>query len=139
MTSNKPYLLRALNEWILDNGQTPHVIVDINAEGVDVPDQAIQDGKLVLNIAPQATRDLEISNEFISFQARFAGAPYDIFLPIDAVMAIYARENGQGMMFAQGKEEAVKEDAGKENSKDDASNDKPDDDSSRGPHLKLIK
>ena len=138
MTSNKPYLLRALNEWILDNGQTPHVIVDINAEGVDVPDQAIQDGKLVLNIAPQATLDLEISNEFISFQARFAGSPYDIFLPIDAVMAIYARENGQGMMFAQGKEEAVKEDAGKENGKDDASNDKPDD-SSRGPHLKLIK
>ena len=144
MTSNKPYLLRALNEWILDNGQTPHVIVDINAEGVDVPDQAIQDGKLVLNIAPQATRDLEISNEFISFQARFAGAPHDIFLPIDAVMAIYARENGQGMMFAQGKEEAGKEevgkqDVGKENGKDDASNDKPDDDSSRGPHLKLIK
>lgn len=144
MTSNKPYLLRALNEWILDNGQTPHIIVDITAEGVNVPDQAIQDGKLVLNIAPQATRGLEMSNESISFQARFAGAPHEIFLPIDAVMAIYARENGQGMMFAQGKEDADKEqvgkeDAGKESGNDGAKKDKPGDKPGRGPHLKLIK
>lgn len=103
MTSNKPYLLRALNDWILDNGLTPHLIVDAKAEGVEVPEQAIKDGKLVLNIAAQATAKLEMGNDSISFQARFSGVPFNIFLPIDAVMAIYARENGQGMMFAHDK------------------------------------
>ena len=125
MTSNKPYLLRALNEWILDNGQTPHIIVDIHADGLEVPEQAIQDGKLVLNIAPQATQGLEMGNDSISFQARFSGVPFNIFLPIDAVMAIYARENGQGMMFAHGKERV-----------DD---DKTIGDPPSGSHLKLIK
>ena len=103
MTPNKPYLLRALNEWILDNGLTPHLIVDAKAEGVEVPEQAIKDGKLVLNIAAQATAKLEMGNDSISFQARFSGVPFNIYLPIDAVMAIYARENGQGMMFAHDK------------------------------------
>jgi len=129
MTPNKPYLIRALNEWILDNGQTPHIIVDIHAAGIEVPEQAIQDGKLVLNIAPQATRGLEMGNESISFQARFSGAPYDIFLPIDAVMAIYARENGQGMMFAQGKDA----DEEGEDSKPQTGGGSP------GPQLKIIK
>jgi stringent starvation protein B len=129
MNSNKPYLLRALNEWILDNDQTPHVIVDIHAPGVDVPDQAIQDGKLVLNIAPQATRDLVMDNDSIRFQARFAGSPYDIFLPIDAVMAIYAKENGQGMMFAQGKEKEEQVERSEQPVKEPGS----------GSHLKLIK
>lgn len=125
MNSNKPYLLRALHEWILDNGLTPHIIVDIQGQGVDVPPQAIQDGKLVLNIAPRATRNLEMSNESISFEARFAGAPHPIFLPIDAVMAIYARENGQGMMFARDKEaDEESPSAGPRSS---------------GPNLKLIK
>lgn len=125
MNSNKPYLLRALHEWILDNGLTPHIIVDIQGEGVDVPQQAIQDGKLVLNIAPRATRNLELGNDSISFEARFAGAPYPIYLPIDAVMAIYARENGQGMMFARDKESAESE--------------PPTSSRSSGPSLKLIK
>ncbi len=125
MNSNKPYLLRALNEWILDNGQTPYIIVDVHADGIEVPEQAIQDGKLVLNIAPQATRKLEMGNDSISFQARFSGSPSDIYLPIDAVMAIYARENGQGMMFAHGKERV-----------DDG---KTIEEQPSGPHLKLIK
>ncbi len=125
MTSNKPYLLRALNEWIIDNGQTPHIIVDINAQAVEVPKQAIQDGKLVLNIAPQATRNLEIGNDSITFQARFSGSPFDLFLPIDAVMAIYARENGQGMMFTH--------------SKDKEGEHQPIEESTPGSHLKLIK
>ncbi len=106
MTPNKPYLLRALNEWILDNGLTPHLIVDAKAEGLEVPEQAIKDGKLVLNIAAQAIAKLEMGNDSISFQARFSGVPFDIFLPVDAVMAIYARENGQGMMFAHDKNRA---------------------------------
>jgi stringent starvation protein B len=131
MTSNKPYLLRALNEWILDNGQTPHIIVDIHDPDVLVPDQAIQDGKLVLNISPQATRDLELANDSITFQARFSGKPFNIYLPIDAVMAIYARENGQGMMFAQGKEQDVGANTGKDG--------KPSTAESPGSHLKLIK
>ena len=125
MNSNKPYLLRALNEWILDNGLTPHLIVDAHAEGVEVPEQAIKDGKLVLNITCQATANLEMGNDSISFQARFSGIAFDIFLPIEAVMAIYARENGQGMMFARDKDRAEDTQAAQN--------------PITGPHLKLIK
>lgn len=126
MISNKPYLLRALHEWILDSGLTPHIIVDVQAEGVTVPPQAIQDGKLVLNISPSATQGLEMGNESIEFKARFSGAPHAIYLPIDAVMAIYARENGQGMMFARDKDEAAPEESPKKPKQD-------------GPNLKVIK
>jgi stringent starvation protein B len=125
MKSNKPYLLRALHEWILDNGLTPHIIVDVHAAGVEVPPQAVQDGKLVLNVSPQATRDLDLGNDAVSFEARFAGSPHRILLPIDAVMAVYARENGQGMMFARDQAEPETP---------EPENDKP-----RGPHLKVIK
>ena len=125
MNSNKPYLLRALNEWILDNGLTPHLIVDAKAEGVEVPDQAIKDGKLVLNIASRATARLQMGNDSISFQARFSGVSFDIFLPIEAIMAIYARENGQGMMFARDKDRTEERQAAQS--------------PISGPHLKLIK
>jgi len=101
MTSNRPYLLRALYEWITDNGLTPHVLVDAGVDGVDVPDHAIQKGKVVLNIASGATEQLRLDNEAIFFKARFSGKPYNITVPMTAVIAIYARENGQGMMFAQ--------------------------------------
>ena len=101
MTSNRPYLLRALYEWITDNGLTPHVLVDAEFEGVDVPDHAVQKGKVVLNIAAGATENLLLDNDFIQFKARFSGKPYPISVPMNAVIAIYARENGQGMMFAQ--------------------------------------
>ena len=101
MTSNRPYLLRALYEWITDNGLTPHVLVDAGFEGVDVPDHAIAEGKIVLNIATGATEHLLLENEVIFFHARFSGKPYKITVPMAAVIAIYARENGQGMMFAQ--------------------------------------
>lgn len=101
MTSNRPYLLRALYEWITDNGLTPHVLVDADVEGVDVPSHSVQDGKVVLNIAGSATEQLQLENETICFRARFSGKPYEIIVPMDAVIAIYARENGQGMMFAR--------------------------------------
>jgi stringent starvation protein B len=101
MTTNRPYLLRALYEWITDNGLTPHVLVDAEMDGVDVPDHAIQKGKVVLNIAAGATEQLVLNNEAICFKARFSGKPYQISVPMNAVIAIYARENGQGMMFAQ--------------------------------------
>jgi stringent starvation protein B len=101
MTSNRPYLLRALYEWITDNSMTPHVLVDAEIEGVDVPEHVIQKGKVVLNIASGATEHLLLDNEAICFKARFSGKPYLINVPMEAVIAIYARENGQGMMFAQ--------------------------------------
>jgi len=101
MTTNRPYLLRALYEWITDNGLTPHVLVDAEVDGVDVPDHAIQKGKVVLNIADGAAEHLVLDNQTIDFKARFSGKPYQISVPMDAVVAIYARENGQGMMFAQ--------------------------------------
>ncbi len=101
MTSNRAYLLRALYEWITDNGLTPHVLVDTEVGGVDVPDHTVQKGKVVLNIAAGATEQLLLDNEFICFKARFSGKPYQINVPMDAVIAIYARENGQGMMFAK--------------------------------------
>lgn len=101
MTSNRPYLLRALYEWITDNGLTPHILVDAEVEGVIVPDNTIQKGKVVLNIAAGATEQLLLDNEIIDFKARFSGKPFQILVPMDAVIAIYARENGQGMMFAK--------------------------------------
>jgi len=101
MTSNRPYLLRALYEWITDNGLTPHVLVDAGYDGVDVPSHAIQQGKVVLNIASTATENLQLENDTIFFKARFSGQPYPITVPMAAIIAIYARENGQGMMFAQ--------------------------------------
>lgn len=101
MTPNRPYLLRALFEWITDNRLTPHILVNAQLEGVDVPANVIQDGKVVLNIAPGATENLQLENDTIFFKARFSGKPYSISIPMVAVIAIYAKENGQGMMFAQ--------------------------------------
>ena len=100
MTSNRPYLLRALYDWISDNDMTPHILVDAEVSGVDVPQHAIQKGKVVLNIATGATENLHLGNDIIFFKARFSGKPYPIAIPMEAVIAIYARENGQGMMFA---------------------------------------
>ncbi|MCW8924789.1 MAG: ClpXP protease specificity-enhancing factor [Xanthomonadales bacterium] len=101
MTSNRPYLLRALYEWIMDNSMTPHVLVNAEIDGVDVPENTIQKGKVVLNIASSATEQMQMGNNAIEFKARFSGKPYPIYIPMEAVIAIYARENGQGMMFAQ--------------------------------------
>lgn len=102
MTSSKPYLLRALYEWILDNQLTPHIIVDVAAADVEVPDHTVQDGRLVLNISPSATRNLDLGQDGAHFQARFSGTPRELWVPMHAILAIYARENGQGMMFAAG-------------------------------------
>ncbi len=128
MTSSKPYLLRALYEWILDNDLTPHVIVDAGATDVVVPPQAIQDGRVVLNVSPSATRDLAMENDAVSFHARFGGASREVWLPMHAVLAIYARENGQGMMFAENGDTPPE------------SPDDPDpDDRPKGPKLRVIK
>lgn len=99
MTPSRPYLLRALNEWICDNGLTPQIVVDNAHPGLIVPDSVRTGDKLVLNISPTAVRDLELDNEYVSFVARFSGVSHGVVVPIAAVKAIYARENGQGMMF----------------------------------------
>lgn len=99
MTSNRPYLVRALYDWICDNGLTPYVLVDAAAAGVRVPPQAVKDGRVVLNIAPRAVSKLELADDVISFQARFSGVPMLVLAPMPAILAIYAMENGQGMLF----------------------------------------
>jgi stringent starvation protein B len=101
MTPNRPYLIRAVNEWLLDNRCTPHLLVNADAPGVDVPRQYIQDGKIVLNIGPNAVEGLRVSNDEVTFLARFSGVSQMVSLPINAVLAIYAKENGRGMMFSE--------------------------------------
>jgi stringent starvation protein B len=101
MTSNRPYLLRALFKWISDNSMTPHILVNAGFEGVDVPDQAVQKGKVILNIDNAAVHELEMGNEWLTFTARFSGRKHPVSVPLEAVLAIYSKENGQGMMFAQ--------------------------------------
>jgi stringent starvation protein B len=99
VTSNRPYLIRAINEWLIDNQLTPHLLVNAGAEGVEVPQNFIQDGKIVLNIGPHAVEGLRITNEEVTFLARFSGVSQLISFPVSAVLAVYARENGRGMMF----------------------------------------
>ncbi len=101
MTSNRPYLIRAIWQWISDNNLTPHLLVDADAKGVEVPRQFVEDGRIVLNVSASAARDLELGNDYISFGARFSGTPMDILIPVNAVLGIYARENGRGMLFPE--------------------------------------
>ena len=108
MTSLKPYLIRSIYEWIIDNDLTPHLLVDAENSQAILPQQFIEDGKIVLNIRPQAVQGLTLGNEEIQFNARFSGKPTHIVAPIAAVMAIYAKENGKGMIFDQEDEEADK-------------------------------
>jgi stringent starvation protein B len=129
MTSNRPYLLRALYEWIADNGLTPHILVEAGADGVDVPDQAVQKGKVILNIDNLAVRELDLGNAWLTFKARFSGSEHDVTVPIEAVLAIYAKENGQGMMFSMDDETVPPTDPDSD----------PDGPSARRPHLKIVK
>ncbi|MCK0714606.1 ClpXP protease specificity-enhancing factor [Chromohalobacter sarecensis] len=99
MLSSRPYLARALYEWLLDNEHTPYIVVDAEREGVNVPRQSVQNGQIVLNIAPSAVRDLYIENAAVTFGARFSGQPMQVIVPMDALIALYARENGVGMVF----------------------------------------
>ena len=101
MTPNRPYLIRAINEWLLDNECTPHLLVNAEAPGVEVPRQYIQNGKIVLNIGPNAVEGLRVTNEEVTFLARFGGVSQLVCLPVSAVLAIYAKENGRGMMFSE--------------------------------------
>lgn len=106
MTSHRPYLLRALYEWIVDNGMTPHLLVDATFPGVRVPVQAVKDGRVVLNVAERAVARLQMDNEAVAFTARFGGVSHPVLVPIGAVLAIYARETGQGMALPPDQEPA---------------------------------
>ena len=99
LTPTRPYLARAIYEWICDNNLTPHLLVDATQAHTDVPTQFVQDGQIVLNVAPHAVHQFHMSNDAITFSARFSGASKNIYVPISAVLGLYARENGQGMFF----------------------------------------
>ncbi len=98
-TSRRPYLVRAMHEWMTDNGQTPHLVVDAGVDGVEVPSAYVKDGRVILNVSWQATQSLKLGNDFIEFSARFGGVSHHVLVPGRAVLGIYARETGQGMLF----------------------------------------
>jgi len=100
MTPSRPYLIRAIHEWISDNNLTPYIMADTQLPGTEVPAQYIQDGRIVLNLSHTAVQTLVMGNDWISFRARFSGKVVSVHLPVNAVLAIYAKENGQGMSFA---------------------------------------
>ena len=99
MNSSRPYIIRAIYEWVVDNDCTPHLLVDVEVDGVDVPQAYVSDGQIVLNISPTAVVGLDMGNEYVAFNGRFGGVATDIAVPIKAILGIYARENGQGMIF----------------------------------------
>ncbi|MBS0612510.1 MAG: ClpXP protease specificity-enhancing factor [Proteobacteria bacterium] len=102
MKPRRPYLLRALHEWITDSGDTPHIVVDATNESVIVPRQYVKDGKIVLNVSFSAAHGLKLGNEFVTFDARFGGSSFNVSVPLKCVLGIYSRETGQGMIFAEG-------------------------------------
>ena len=99
LTSNKPYLLNAIYDWVVDNDATPHVVIFADNPQVLVPQQFVDDGKIILNVSPTAAQDLTIDKDGFSFSARFGGKPFHIYAPLNAIMALYASENGEGMSF----------------------------------------
>lgn len=99
MNSSRPYLVRALYEWIVDNDCTPHMLVNSDYPKVQVPAGFASDGQIVLNVSPTAVRQLHMDNESVSFEGRFGGVPHTLYVPIAAILGVYARENGQGMVF----------------------------------------
>ncbi|HJS21750.1 MAG TPA: ClpXP protease specificity-enhancing factor [Steroidobacteraceae bacterium] len=130
VTSRRPYLLRAMHEWISDNAQTPHIVVDAQLEGVDVPRQYVKDGKIILNLSHAATSALKLGNEWVEFNARFGGVTRHVKVPLGAVLGIYARETGQGMIFSEN-DMGPEPPAGKSTGSADKGR--------RRPHLKVVK
>jgi stringent starvation protein B len=101
VSSQRPYLLRAMHEWMVDNALTPHIVVDASSAEVNVPPENISEGKIVLNVSYAATRGLALGNDTVAFEARFNGVPRSVHVPVASVLGIYARETGQGMVFAE--------------------------------------
>ncbi|OGS92232.1 MAG: ClpXP protease specificity-enhancing factor [Gallionellales bacterium GWA2_60_18] len=128
--STRPYLIRAIYEWCVDSGLTPYLAVRVD-EQTEVPQAYVKDGEIVLNIGAGAVRDLELGNEFITCGGRFGGAPFDLLVPVVAVIGIFAKENGQGLVFQGGEPHQPPPDA---SGADDASRPKP-----QRPQLKIVK
>jgi len=164
MLSKRPYLLQALYDWIVDQGHVPHIVVDANVEGAQVPTQYVQDGQIQLNIGPTAVRSFLMDRSALSFEARFGGVPFQVYVPMRAILAIFDRESGNGMAFeVEPDEEFPGEDASasaespiplhvadeaevSEGSAADEDGDGPDDDpppggggKRSGPSLRLVK
>ncbi len=145
MTPNRPYLLRAFYEWIVDNNCTPYLVVDATVAGVKVPLQHVKDGQIVLNISPGAVGNLLLGNDAVTFNARFSGNPFALYVPQRAVLAIYARENGAGTMFTPEEEWQEDElDDAETDIEEAAASDSPepgpdDDKPKKGSHLRVVK
>ncbi len=140
MTSQRPYLLRAIHAWIADNDMTPHLLVDATRPGVLVPRHAVTDGKIVLNVAERAVAGLEMGNEWITFTARFQGVSHHVQVPVEAVLLIYARETGQGMGLQEPPSDEEGDAPGHEAAEGQAQG--GDDDApppKRGHHLRIVK
>lgn len=140
----RPYLLRAMHEWMSDTGLTPYILVDALLSDVTVPQQHVENGKIVLNVSYSATRGLELGNDQITFEARFAGTPHRVIVPISAVLGIYARESGEGLIFSD-QDGLVSRDQSTEpelNSAAENRDTEPEPQSKSGsehPHLRIIK
>jgi stringent starvation protein B len=142
MTPNRPYLLRAFFDWIVDNECTPHLVVNADYPAVQVPTQFVQDGQIVLNISPSAVTAFSLDNEQLSFNARFGGQPMQVYVPLGAVLAIYARENGEGTVFTQeafddAESEETIEPLGRDETVAPEPVEKPE--KKKGSHLRVIK
>lgn len=137
MTPTRPYLIRAFYDWIVDNDCTPHIVVNTDNPEVEVPMEYSEAGQIVLNIAMAAVQSLELSNEAIEFRARFGGIARHVYVPVHAVMAIYARENGRGMVFNEDENDPPPEETENASSGGKKGSGKA---SSKGkPHLTLVK
>jgi len=139
MLSSRPYLVRAIHEWIVDSGFTPHLLVDADAPGLDVPTSSIQDGRVVLNVSPTAVRDLVIDAEMVTFVARFGGASRAVTVPMTAVEAVYARENGRGMMFPVDEDEDEEEVSDSSDARAGEGAERSDRGRKTKPNLKVVK
>ncbi len=144
MISSRPYLIRALYDWIVDSDLTPYLLADATVNGVDVPPQGVKDDRIVLNLAPHAVQNIVLGNDAVSFSARFSGASREIYLPVSAVLAVYAKENGHGMMFAADDDDPLA--AGSESlaAEEDHNHNGPGNGPDTGPgrgksHLKVVK
>lgn len=148
MTPNRPYLLRAFFDWIVDNQCTPHLVVNAEFPQVQIPTQFVQDGQIVLNVSPSAVTQFSMDKQQLSFNARFGGQPMQVYVPLGAVLAIYARENGEGTVFTADEFlededdfapelESVDLDAGDITPDDEPTPPKPD--KKKGSHLRVVK
>ncbi|MCU4350636.1 MULTISPECIES: ClpXP protease specificity-enhancing factor [Acinetobacter] len=136
LSPTRPYMARAIYEWICDNQLTPYLLVDATQPYTSVPEQFVKDGQIVLNIAPHAVHQFQMSNDAVSFSARFGGVARDIYVPISALLGIYARENGQGLFFDPDEYANVQttEDTLKSNTQDQVESETP----KKKPSLRLL-